>query len=373
MNTNSKIALAVLAGAALGAVVVILNASAASVPLRPILPNLSTPTSVSVVGGNGDINPYGVAFVPAGFVTGGKLNPGDIIVSDFNNSTNVQGTGTSIVRVPPTGQPSVFFQESANSPNLQGLTTALGVLSAGFVLVGNVPNDGNGGALQGALQVIDHLGNLVEAFTDPNLLDGPWDLTVHDEGDQAQVFVTNVLSGTVTRIDFQIPAGGIPFAESMTQIASGYAHRSDPNAFVVGPTGLAYDANKDVLYVASTGDNAIFAIPSAGNRTTDAGMGNLIFKDKAHLHGPLGLALAPNGDLLTSNGDAVNTDPTQLNEIVEFTVGGKGFVAETKVDNGAAGAAFGIALAQFGNTVKFAAVDNNTNDLEISAAQITKP
>jgi DNA-binding beta-propeller fold protein YncE len=216
--------------------------------------------------------------------------------------------------------------------------------------------------------VIDRFGNTVETLTDAKLLDGPWDLAVRDGGDQAQVFVTNVLSGTVTRIDFQIPAGGNPIVLSKTQIASGYLIRTDSAAFVVGPTGLAYDADKDVLYVASTGDNAIFAIPSAAKRANDAGMGDLVSNDNAHLHGPLGLALAPNGDLLTSNGDAVNPDPNQLNEIVEFTATGQ-FVAEIQVDTtGTAGGAFGIALKKFGNTVNFAAVDDNFNSLEISVA-----
>jgi hypothetical protein len=356
----------------LGAVVVIFTASAL-VASQPLIPNLSASTPVSVVAANGDQNPYGVAFVPVSFVTGGSLNPGDIIVSDFNDATtkkgtgNTQGTGTSIVRVTPTGQTSVFFQRSANP----GLTTALGVLSAGFVLVGNVPNV-KGVAQQGALQVIDRFGKTVETLTDAQLLDGPWDLTVLDGGDQAQVFVSNVLSGTVTRIDFQIPAGGNPIVLNKTQIASGYLIRTDPAAFVIGPTGLAYDAAKDVLYVASTGDNAIFAIPSAGKRANDAGMGDLISNDSAHLHGPLGLALAPNGDLLTSNGDAVNPDPNQLNEIVEFTATGR-FVAEIQVDTtGTAGGAFGIAIATFGNTVKFAAVDDNFNTVEISVAQAAK-
>jgi len=349
----------------LSVVVVIFAGSAlvASVNHQPIIPNLSAPTSVSMVAPNGDQNPYGVAFVPVSFAAGGPLNPGYILVSDFNSIANVQGTGTTIVQVTPSGQTSAFFQDST----AVGLTTGLGVLSAGFVVVGNLPNN-SGTAEQGALRVIDRFGNTVSVLTDSALLDGPWDLTLHDDGDQAQVFVSNVLSGTVTRIDFQIPAGGNPIVLSMTQIASGYLIRTDPSAFVVGPTGLAYDADKDVLYIASTGDNAIFAIPSARKRATDAGMGDLISNDSAHLHGPLGLALAPNGDLLTSNGDAVNPDPNQLNEIVEFTATGQ-FVAEIQVDTtGTAGGAFGIALAKFGHTVKFAAVDDNFNSLEISVA-----
>jgi hypothetical protein len=109
----------------------------------PIIPQLTpSPTfSDSTVPPNGDVNPYGVAFVPEGFPHGGPLRPGDIIVSNFNNSGNLQGTGTTIVRVNNGSSPTVFFQGQQGL----GLTTALGILSRGFVLVGNLPSlDGSG-------------------------------------------------------------------------------------------------------------------------------------------------------------------------------------------------------------------------------------
>jgi len=100
---------------------------------------------VSTVPTNGDGNPYGVAFVPDFIAPGGLLEPGDVLVSNFNGSGGIQGTGTTIVRISKTGQPSTFFQ---GNPGL-GLTTALGVLSRGFVLVGNVPTtDGSAGTMQ---------------------------------------------------------------------------------------------------------------------------------------------------------------------------------------------------------------------------------
>src|SRR5229473_2863853 len=118
----------------------------ASLPSSPSL-------SVSTIPSNGDLNPYGVAFVPHGFPGSGTLKPGDILVSNFNNSANLQGTGTTIVRVTPNGHTSTFFQ---GQPGL-GLTTALGVLRKGFVLVGNVPTaDGMCATVkQGSLLVLD--------------------------------------------------------------------------------------------------------------------------------------------------------------------------------------------------------------------------
>ncbi len=340
----------------------------------PILPNLNNfpEQTVSTMGSNGDVNPYGVAFVPQDFKGGGLLAPGDILVSNFNDSNNVQATGSTIVEIGPNGQQSTFFQ----GPTGLGLTTALGVLPQGFVLVGSTPAttvNGVNTVSNGGLLILDSSGNEVMELSDSALLQGPWDLTIHNvDATHAQVFVSNVLSGTVTRIDLTIPKGGTPQVESETQIASGYSHRTDPNALVVGPTGLAYDARTDTLYVASTGDNAIYAIKDASDPTKDRGLGKVVVQDPQHLHGPLGLILAPNGDLIAANGDAQNPDPNQPNELVEYTKHGQ-FVGQFQIDGGAPGAAFGLAAQEIGDQVRFAAVDDNTNSLNIWTFQTTDP
>jgi hypothetical protein len=114
--------------------------------------------------------------------------------------------------------------------------------------------------------------------------------------------------------------------------------------------------------VASTADNAIFAIPNAAVTMQDNGTGQLVVQNDPHLHGPLGLVLAPNGDLIAANGDAVNPDPNHPNELVEFTPKGK-FVAQFQLDPGTPGGAFGLALSTAGGQLRFAAVDDNTNQL----------
>jgi hypothetical protein len=119
--------------------------------------------SVSTVPPNGDVNPYGVAFVPGNFLIGpGPLKHGDILVSNFNNSANLQGTGTTIVRVPASASPTVFFQGTAPL----GLSTALGTLQYGFVVVGNAPSvDGTSAtAGPGSLLVINNQGKLIQTF-----------------------------------------------------------------------------------------------------------------------------------------------------------------------------------------------------------------
>ena len=335
------------------------------IPNLPASPNINAST---VPATNGDQNPYGVAFVPAGFPSGGPLHPGDVAVSNFNDAGNTQGTGSTIVAIHPDGTQSLFFQGSS----MLGLTTALGVLGRGFVLVGSVPSTGTctgateAGVSQGSLLILDHTANVIGNLSNPTLLNGPWDLTVVDQGEFALVFVSNVLSGTVTRLDLRIPKSGAGvIVNSMTQIASGFTHQCNGSALVVGPTGLAFDSVHNLLYVASTGDNTINVIPEAGSRTTDAGPGTVIYGDGTRLHGPLGLVLTPNGDLISSQGDAVNQDTTQLNELVEFTPAGQ-FVSEAQVDTSTtAGAAFGLALSVGAKEIRLAAVDDDANTLEV--------
>lgn len=341
------------------------------------LPHLSHKPTVaaSAMAKNGDQNPYGVAFVPAGVPPKGLLHPGNILVSDFNNGTipgggNIQGTGTSIVQITQRGSTSTFFQ--GKSP--LGLTTALGVLPGGFVIVGNLPTaTGKGGTHvsgTGSLLIIDSNGHLVETIRNSQLLDGPWDLVNYNVGNASTVFVSNVLSGTVTRIHFFVPGHGKPIVQDMTQIASGYAVGTDPAALVVGPTGLAYDPFTDNLYVASTKDDEIFKIQNAGSTNNDDGTGDVIVNDP-NLHGPLGLIIGPNGDLITANGDAPSVNPPpkgQQNELLEYTTQGD-LVGLFRLDKGPPGAAFGVGLQQPGSKVHFAAVNDNTTQLELWTLQ----
>lgn len=312
--------------------------------------------TASTIPPSGDVNPYGVAFVPAEFPAGPNIAAGDVLVANFNNSANVQGTGTTIVSITPTGQQSVFATST-----LIGLDTALGVFSRGFVIVGNLPVP-SGTPLQGSLQVFDHNGTLVTTINDPNLLDSPWDLTILDQGSTALVFVTNVLSGTVTRVNLTVGSSAVTVT-GKTRIGSGFGHQPSAAAVVVGPTGLAFDPAHDTLYVASTADNKIFAIGEAASRTTSAGTGSIVFADQTRLHGPLGLTLAPNGNLITANGDAVNSGGTQ-NALIEFTPQGI-FIAQYQLDAGAPGGAFGVASTASGLSFRFAAVDDDLNTLTV--------
>jgi hypothetical protein len=333
------------------------RAEAKEVP-KPILP--PTPIVSSTVPANGDLNPYGVAFVPSGFPGGGPLAIGDILVSNFNNSGNLQGTGTTIVDVAPDGTTSLFFP---GTPPL-GLTTGLVILKKGLVVVGNFPSpDGTcENAQPGSLLVIDSHGNLVQTLTDPSIA-GPWDMTADDDGDRAKLYVSNALTGVVERLDVDVGSASLTL-RSATPVATGYVHRCDPMAFVVSPTGLALDRREDLLFVASTGDNAVFAVEHPGKRSSAANLGRLVYQDDVHLHGPNGMALGPCGHLFAGQSDVINSDPNQPSEYVEFTEKGE-FVSQLSIDP-AQGGAFGLAVERLGDDfIRFAAVDDNANDLNV--------
>jgi hypothetical protein len=326
-----------------------------------ILPLL--PPSISTVPANGDANPYGVAVVPRTLLGTTVLQPGDILVSNFNNNDGLQGTGTTIVRIDQQGNQSLFYQGKG-----LGFTGALGILADGIVVAGSLPTtDGTAAtAGPGSLLFIDPSGNLLATISGPGPVNGPWGLAVHDfGGGSAQIFVSNVLSGTVARFDVIYNGGGQTLTlVRMVQVASGYTHRPDPGAVVLGPSGLAYDATHDILYVASSSDNAIYAIAAASSISSPQGIGALVFNDATRLHGPVNLALAPNGHLIISNSDGSNSDRKQPSELVEITPGGQ-FVGQYSVDP-SLGGSFGIAVTTIAPGVaRVVAVDDNTNTLNL--------
>jgi hypothetical protein len=345
-----------------GAVLLAQDDSGAFLP-RPV-------RSASTIPANGDLNPYGVAFVPPGFPAGGMVSPGNILVSNFNSSANLQGTGSTIVDITP-GPPSnpagaaqVFFQGGAGL----GLTTALNILRAGFVLVGNFPTTGNPcpapPGTPGSILVIGKTGTQVNTISGA-MINGPWDSALFDQGTSAKLFVSNALTGTVVRLDLSVGGPMGVTVNRTTQIASGYKVICDSVTFIDGPTGLVYDPLQDILYVASTADNAVFAVGDAGNTTKDRGTGIVTYRDNVHLHGPLAMIQAPNGHLIVSNNDSIliNSDPNHPSELTEFTKDGQ-FVKQISVDP-AQGGSFGLAAAASGGAAKLAAVDDNQNILLI--------
>ncbi len=330
--------------------------------VQSIFPQL--PPSVSTVPSNGDVNPYGVAFVPKNLPNnGGVLKPGDILVSNFNNNQNLQGTGRTIVRVDKTGAVSTYYTSPANAP---GLTAALGVLSDGVVLVGNLPTaDGTSATAQPGQFSVIYNGSFLGTFGTPSTIDGPWGMAVYDKGNgvsgSAYVFVSNVLSGTISR--FNIGYDSARITASVMVLSTGFTHRADPAALELGPSGLLYEPSNDTLYVASSSDNAIYQIPTAVAAQSTVSPA-LFVQDFTHLHGPLDLALLPNGHIVVADSDGSNVDPNQPSELVEYSSTGA-FIGQMPLDPNNGGA-FGVAINNLSwGTYRLAAVDDNTNRLNI--------
>ncbi|HEY6409542.1 MAG TPA: hypothetical protein VIY29_18945 [Ktedonobacteraceae bacterium] len=329
-------------------------------------------TVASTVPGNGDVNPYGVAVVQKSV---GNLKKGNILVSNFNNNANLQGTGSTIVQISPDGTQSVFAQLNASAcPDGIGLTTALVELKRGWVIVGSLPAaDGKfANAKAGCLIVLNSRGQVVKTWTGHHI-NGPWDATaVEDEdGSQATLFVTNVLNGTVAantnivnqgtvvRFKLSVPrqGEGTPHMHSSTVIATGFAEKTDPNALVIGPTGVGLGED-DILYVADTLNNRIIAIPNALTRQRVAHADLHVLTSGGSLNGELGLVIAPNGDIVTINGGDGN--------ILEFTPDGNQVAIKLISNTGTppgAGCLFGLALVPGGHGIYF--VDDCTNQLNI--------
>ncbi len=324
----------------------------------------------STVPANGDVNPYGIAVVPA---SSGKLVKGDTLVSNFNDKANVQGTGTTLVELSPSGTPTQFAELSSlpagdRCPGGIGLSTGLEILPGGWVVVASVPAAGPSGAPAddnpvGCIIVLDSSVNVAETWSNPDI-NGPWDLTASVQGSQAEIFVSNVLSRpagdktlpktgtcTVARLDVAL-GSGVPRLTATTLVGTAFPWEVNQPTFVLGPTGLAIGSN-GVLYVAQTFGNHITAIPDALTRTSPVADGSSTLTSGGALSAPLGMVLAPNGDLVVTNGNSGN--------IVEVTPQGRQIATLTLVKNGA-GDLFGIALSGTGNGIVF--VNDGTNEVE---------
>ena len=361
-----------------------------STPLRgsdndSILKNRNTIDTISsTVPANGDVNPYGLVRVPRSI---GNLREGHYLVSNFNASSNLQGTGTTIVDVSPSGALSVFAQLNSASlpgpcPGGVGLTTALAVLQTGWVIVGSLPTaDGTSATAQaGCLVVLDNMGNAVETIQG-SLINGPWDMTWLDDERQAALFVTNVLNGTVAangnivnqgtvvRVNLRVSENTMPFLESLTVVGAGFAERTDPAALVIGPTGLGLSpgcghqeeeceshprGDEPVLYVADSLNNRVVIIADPLTRTRPSRPA-MVLSSGGSLNDPLGLTVAPNGHILVVNGND--------GFITEITAHGAQ-IASKLIDNSGnppgAGALFGV-IFDPENGVIF--VDDATNTL----------
>ena len=258
-------------------------------------------TLTSTVTDNGDLNPYAVVVSP---VSAGKIARDDVLIDNFNNISNLQGTGTTIVGYRPSTHDTYLFarlpQSIAQCPGGVGLSTAMVVLRSGWVIVGSTPSRDGTTATKGngCLIVLDPQGHLVTTWSGP-MIDDPWgDMAVQDRGDSASLFISMagfglpspsvidratgipvvVHKATVLRIDIAVPQGKPPVVVDQTVVGDGFSARADRDNFLLGPTGLSLAAD-GTLYVTDGLDNVVVAIPQAVTRRVSAGTGRVVTRD----------------------------------------------------------------------------------------------
>jgi DNA-binding beta-propeller fold protein YncE len=331
-------------------------------------------TLINTVPSNGDQNPYAIVVAP---VSSGTVKQGDVLVGNFNNSANLQGTGSTIINYhPDTKEMTVFAtvpRDLKDCPGGIGLSTAMTMLKSGWVIVGSTPsNDGTTGTKgAGCLIVLDNQGKVASTIASPNIND-PWgNMAVVDNGDHATLFVSNAGFGvggangnppvfkqaTILRLDLDVPQGKAPVVKQETVIASGFGAQADKGVFLVGPTGLALSPDQKLLYASDAIGNRVTEIDEPMTRDTSAGVGRELTAD-GFLHRPLAMVTAPNGHLLVTNalnGQVVEIDPATGKQLYARWIDTD--KAQSPPGNGDL---FGIALTPEGDGFYYVQDDVNT-------------
>jgi DNA-binding beta-propeller fold protein YncE len=331
-------------------------------------------TLVNTVPDNGDQNPYAIYVAP---VSAGTIKKDDVLVDNFNNSSNLQGTGSTIVDYHPDTKKMTLFaaipRELKGCPGGIGLSTAMVMLKSGWVIVGSTPsNDGTTDTKgAGCMVVLDSSGKVASVISTPNIND-PWgNMALVDRGTSATLFVSNagfgvgsakgdpevVHQATVLRLDLDVPDGKPPVVKQETVIGSGFGAKADKGVFLVGPTGLTLSPDQKKLYVSDALSDSINIIDDPLTRTDSAGMGRTLTSGGL-LHRPLAMVMPPNGHLLVTNalnGQVVEVDTATGKQIYARWIDVD--KAQTPPGNGDL---FGIAMTPEGDGFYYVEDDVNT-------------
>jgi hypothetical protein len=213
------------------------------------------------------VNPYGLTVAPA---TNGAFTKGDLVVCNFNDKANVQGTGYTIVALHPKpgSKPTLVV---GNKKLLLGCD-ALALAPDDTIWAADFAANDN--------PVISSSGKLISNITGMPL-DNPFGQTYAAPLHGSPAFYeSNAADGTVERINL-----GSTF--TFTEVASGMAVNHGKPGSILGPSGLQYDAKIDTLYVVDGTNNTVVAI---ANVSTKPGM-HTVFSGKP-LNGPISLGAA---------------------------------------------------------------------------------
>jgi len=333
---------------------------------NPILPLFTQNLTIGSTIVKGELNPYGLDVAKS---DSGPIKAGDLVICNFNNPANVQGTGSTILALHPVkhSKPTFIAQDPslvgcnaiALSPNDVSWAAAYSANDNPLVTAPVTAPVTATGTVLTTLPFGPWHGPFGEAFSPKK---GPFG--------KAAFYVTNAGDGTIVRVNI-LSAGGF----SVDVIATGFAFNGGAPGSILGPSGLQYDAKNDNLYIVDGADNSltvfkhVSTIPPGGIFLENVSFGGP-FHNRARrvfsgspLNGPISSALLPNGHLVLGN----TLDAAKSNIMVEISPSRGKAVATKNVDTGvAAGALFGmVATGTSDDDVQLFYNDDNTNTLNV--------
>ena len=329
------------------------GAPAAAVNAQSILATLNTEQTIGSTSPSTphDVNPYGLDIAK---VSAGMITAGDLVVCDFNDPGNVQGTGTEIVSLHPTvgAVPTLI----AKSNTLQGCN-AIAMAPNGKIWAAAFRANDN--------PIFTSSGELVTALSN-----GPWHHPFGEAfagGAHPAFYVSNAADGSLVRVS-------VPDL-TFTVIATGFPVNGGKPGSILSPSGLNYQSSGDILYVVDGTNNTLYAIDNvssvgangiavnaSGTSFTgpSAADAHVIFSGPP-LNGPISSAILFNGNIAMGN----TLDPDGQNLIVEVSPSGQ-LLDVKNVDTGAAGALFGmVASGNSAATTKLYFNDDNDNTVKV--------
>ena len=344
-------------------------------PAASVIVSLNTQVTVgsTVDAANGDSNPYGLTIVPtiATPVAGSLINPGDLVVCNFNDKGGNSGAGTTIEVLTPVATGTATPRRVAQDPSLAGCNAIAINPGKGNIWVSAYTANDN--------PIFSPLGALATDLKANFNWNQPWG-QIYASPTQAagsttpapQAFyisqaggATATTTGVGSIVQANITATGLVF----NSIISGFPTQKNPTYGILAPAGLTYDPASDTLYVVSSDTASVlsfakvstiaangvtinYTAPTSGSggygststpasftfSGPNASQAKVVFTGSP-LNGPVSSALLYNGDLIVGN--------TGDNNLVEVspstsTVVGMKNIAPAPA---AAGAIFGIATS----------------------------
>jgi hypothetical protein len=305
---------------------------------------------------NGDM---GARSISTPTVSYGKLSKGQLVVCNFEDKAGTAGDGTTVdvFDAKPNSSPSTF----AKSTKIEGcdadaVTTGDSVFAAGLT--------------SGLLADFDEKGSLKKTYGPP--FKAPFsnvDASNPHLYSAEYIFTSDASTGSI--VSFSINRYG---QHKRLEVATGFAVNGKTGWSALGPSGVAYRAKSDTLYIADGVDNTVVAFTHAsellvpdeimvepGGKTfkckyPSTTCGVLIYAGKP-LDAPVAMTLLPNGNLIVANTQGGNT-------LVELSAAGK--VLDTKVvDKSKTAGIFGLlATGTNDSNTKLFFTDTNPNNLQ---------